>query len=43
MCDALNHQFTVMKNRATSNSAQTHVTARCDVNSFLMLAEHKAA
>jgi len=43
MYDALNHQLTVMKNCATSNSAQTCVTARCDVNSFLMHTERMAA
>jgi len=32
-----------MKNHTTLISAQTWVTARCDVGTFLMLAECKAA
>jgi len=42
MRDAKQH-FTAIKNRATSHSAQTWVTARCDVGTLLMHAECKAA
>ena len=32
-----NHHFTVIKNRTISNSAQTWVTARCDIGTFLCM------
>jgi len=32
-----NHHFNVMKNRTTSNSAQTWVTARFDIGTFLCM------